>query len=90
MTSLRTNIEILQVQGASMDEEMQAALLDEVVEQIEELTLLINDLIELARGEERHQDTEEVRLDLLVEEVAERARRRSAGHVAAHPARAAQ
>ena len=77
VTSLRTNIEILQVQGASMDEEMQAALLDEVVEQIEELTLLINDLIELARGEERHQDTEEVRLDLLVEEVAERARRRS-------------
>jgi two-component system, OmpR family, sensor histidine kinase MprB len=35
----------------------------------------MNDLIDLARGDEPHQDAEEVRLDLLVGEVAERARR---------------
>jgi two-component system sensor histidine kinase MprB len=76
VTSLRTNIEILQVQGADMDAATQRAMFGEVMEQIEELTMLINDLIDLARGEEPRQDAEEVRLDLLVEEVAERARRR--------------
>jgi len=50
-------------------------LLSDVVEQIEELTLLINDLIELARGEEPFATAEEMRLDLLVGDVVERARR---------------
>jgi two-component system sensor histidine kinase MprB len=78
VTSLRTNIEILQHQGAIMDAEDHRRLLADVVEQIEELTLLINDLIDLARGEEPHLNTEEVRLDLLVGEVLDRVRRRSA------------
>jgi two-component system sensor histidine kinase MprB len=75
VTSLRTNIEILQQQSAGMDSEEQRGLLADVVEQIEELTLVINDLIDLARGEEQREDSEELRLDLLVEEVVERARR---------------
>jgi two-component system sensor histidine kinase MprB len=75
VTSLRTNIEILQQQGPGMDREEQRRLLVDVVEQIEELTLVINDLIDLARGEEPRADSEELRLDLLVEEVVERARR---------------
>jgi len=77
VTSLRTNIEILQHQGPSMDPDEQRGLLSDVVEQIEELTLVINDLIDLARGEEQREDSEELRLDLLVEEVVERARRHS-------------
>ncbi len=75
VTSLRTNIEILQQQGQDMDPEESHRLLGDVVEQIEELTSLVNDLIELARGEEQRTDAEELRLDLLVEEVVERARR---------------
>ena len=75
VTSLRTNIEILQQQGQDMDPEDSRRLLSDVVEQIEELTLLMNDLIELARGEEPRADAEDLRLDLLVTEVAERARR---------------
>ncbi|MGO9761104.1 MAG: sensor histidine kinase [Solirubrobacteraceae bacterium] len=75
VTSLRTNIEILQQQGQDMDAEERRRLLDDVVEQIEELTLLMNDLIDLARGEEPRTDAEELRLDLLAEEVVERARR---------------
>ncbi len=75
VTSLRTNIEILQQQGEHMDPEESRRLLGDVVEQIEELTLLMNDLIELARGEEPRADAEELRLDLLVGEVAERSRR---------------
>jgi len=81
VTSLRTNIEILQQQGPFMNQEEQGELLADVVEQIEELTLVINDLIDLARGEEPRQDLEEVRLDLLVDEVVQRARR----HASATP-----
>jgi two-component system sensor histidine kinase MprB len=75
VTSLRTNIEILQQQGQEMDPHDSRRLLSDVVEQIEELTLLMNDLIELARGEEPRADAEELRLDLLVSEVLERAHR---------------
>jgi two-component system, OmpR family, sensor histidine kinase MprB len=75
VTSLRTNIEILQHQAQEMDPEEHGRLLSDVVEQIEELTLLMNDLIELARGEEPRADAEDMRLDLVVSEVVERARR---------------
>jgi len=75
VTSLRTNIEILQHQGVEMDPVEQRLLLGEVVEQIQELTQLINDLIDLARGEEPRADSEELRLDLLIGEVLERFRR---------------
>ncbi|HTD09932.1 MAG TPA: HAMP domain-containing sensor histidine kinase [Solirubrobacteraceae bacterium] len=77
VTSLRTNIEILQQQGQEMSPEDTSRLLNDVVEQIEELTLLMNDLIELARGEEPRADAEDLRLDLLVSEVLERTRRNS-------------
>jgi len=78
VTSLRTNIEILQ-QAEGMGTEDRRRLLDDVVEQIEELTLLMNDLIELARGEEPRADTEDMRLDVVVSEVVDRARRRAPG-----------
>ena len=58
-----------------MDPAERRRLLGDVVEQIEELTLLMNDLIELARGEEPRAETEDVRLDLLVGEAIDRARR---------------
>jgi two-component system, OmpR family, sensor histidine kinase MprB len=74
VTSLRTNIEILQQQGPDMDPEETRRLLGDVVEQIEQLTLLMNDLIDLARGDEPRADAEEVRLDLLVGEVLARVR----------------
>ncbi len=77
VTSLRTNIEILQQQGPAMDPAEHARMLHDVVEQIEELTLLMNDLIELARGEEPRADVEEVRLDVILAEALERARRRA-------------
>ncbi len=74
VTSLRTNIEILQ-QAEDMDLQDRRRLLSDVVEQIEELTGLMNDLIELARGEEQASSAEDVRLDLVVGEVVERAHR---------------
>ncbi len=76
VTSLRTNIEILK-QERDMGIDERQRLLDDVVEQIEELTLLMNDLIELARGEQPRSGDEDVRLDLVVEEAVDRARRHS-------------
>ncbi len=89
VTSLRTNIELLQQQGPQMDSTEHRRLLDEVVEQIEDLTRLINDLIDLARGEEPNADVEDVRLDLLVGEVVQRAQSASPSTplvTALHPA----
>jgi two-component system sensor histidine kinase MprB len=74
VTSLRTNIEILQA-AHDMHPAEREQMFIEVVEQIEELTLLVNDLIDLARGEEPPADTEDVRLDQIVRESVERAHR---------------
>ncbi len=76
VTSLRTNIEILQHAG-DMDVSERELLLGDVVDQIEELTLLMNDLIDLARGEEQNVGAEDVRLDMVVGDALERARRNS-------------
>ncbi len=73
ITSLRANIEVLQ-QSPGLPERERERLLSDVVEQLEELTTLINDVIELARGEEPSPVREDVRFDLLVAETIERAR----------------
>jgi two-component system sensor histidine kinase MprB len=74
VTSLRTNIEILQ-QAPTIDPADREQLFVEVVEQIEELTLLVNDLIDLARDEQPVSELEDVRLDQVVREAVERSRR---------------
>jgi two-component system sensor histidine kinase MprB len=74
VTSLRTNIEILQ-HAPDMDGPERERLLEDVVEQIGELTLLMNDLIDLARGEQQRADVEDVRLDVVVAEALARAQR---------------
>jgi len=76
ITSVRTNVEIL-LQAGDLDAAERQRLLYDVIEQIEELTLLINDLIELARGEEPHDRSDDVRLDLMVADAIVRARRHS-------------
>ena len=76
VTSLRTNIEILQ-HAPNMDGPERERLLDDVVEQIGELTLLMNDLIDLARDERQRADAEDVRLDIVVAEALARAQRNS-------------
>ena len=50
-------------------------LLTDVVAQLTEMTALVTELVELARGEEHAAGAEDVRLDLLVAEVVERAQR---------------
>jgi two-component system, OmpR family, sensor histidine kinase MprB len=74
LTSLRTNFEVL-MSDRELDPEQRRQLLDDVVEQIGEMTALIAELIELARGDQLPSAPEEVRLDLLAESAVERARR---------------
>ena len=74
LTSLRTNIEVL-ARDRKMPAEEREKLLNDVVAQLSEMTALVTELVELARGETQPVEAEAVRLDLLVGEVVERARR---------------
>jgi two-component system sensor histidine kinase MprB len=73
LTSLRTNIELLQ--RHDVQEPRRSELLAAAVEQLEELTALVSELVELARGELPSAEPEDVRLDLLVADVVARAQR---------------
>ena len=74
VTSLRTNIELLD-RADELPPGDRARLTADLVGQLEELSALVNDLIELAREPERFDQREEVRLDVLVAEAIDRARR---------------
>jgi two-component system sensor histidine kinase MprB len=76
LTSLRTNVEVL-ADADALSSEDRARLLHDVVTQLDELTVLVSDLVDLARGDEPMAINEDVRLDLLVAGAVERARRHS-------------
>jgi two-component system, OmpR family, sensor histidine kinase MprB len=78
VTSLRTNIEVL-LEGGELEPEDRRRLLADVVEQSEELSLLVGDLIELARGDQPGPETDDVRLDGVAAESLTRARRNAPG-----------
>jgi two-component system, OmpR family, sensor histidine kinase MprB len=74
ITSLRTNIEVMMAGGELSDDDRHRLLAD-VLEQSEELSTLIGDVIELARGDLPITEAEDVRLDRVVAECLTRARR---------------
>jgi two-component system, OmpR family, sensor histidine kinase MprB len=74
LTSLRTNIEVL-ARDRKMPDGEREKLLNDVVSQLSEMTALVTELVELARGETNPEEAEDVRLDLLVQEVVTRAQR---------------
>jgi two-component system sensor histidine kinase MprB len=74
VTSLRTNMEVL-LAGAELEEGERRALLRDMVGQSEELSVLVGDLMELARGDAADPQVEEVALESVVAEAIERARR---------------
>jgi two-component system sensor histidine kinase MprB len=75
LTAARTNVDLLR--EGKLPEEEQRRALDEASVELDALTTLVSDLVELARGEERKLRVEEVQLDELVEGVVERARSRA-------------
>jgi two-component system sensor histidine kinase MprB len=78
LTSLRTNIEVL-ARAQDLPSDERARILGDVTLQLDELTGLLGDLIELARGGELAFQQEDVRLDVLVADTVERVAARFPG-----------
>jgi two-component system sensor histidine kinase MprB len=74
LTSLRTNIDVL-ARGDDLSPAAREKLLRDVSSQLSELSVLVGDLMDLARESEEEDDVhEEIRLDLLVRDCVARAR----------------
>jgi two-component system sensor histidine kinase MprB len=65
LTSLRTNLEVIR-RVDELSAEDRSVLVDDVLVQLQELTDLVGDLAELARGDQQPAPREPLRLDLLV------------------------
>jgi two-component system, OmpR family, sensor histidine kinase MprB len=81
LTSLRTNLDLLtqaDLEGG-LSQEARAELLVDVRAQLEELSTLVGDLVELARDDVQPHTTEALDLSEVVERALARARRRAVG-----------
>jgi two-component system, OmpR family, sensor histidine kinase MprB len=79
LTSLRTNIEVLS-RASELDPEDRERLRRDILAQLEEMTALVADLMDLARdGHATTKAFEPVRLDHVVEATVDRIRRRAPG-----------
>ena len=75
LTSIRANVELLE-RARDMPPGERAEVLGAVRGQLEDLTVLVGDLVDLARpGEREAEPREELRLDEVVADAVERARR---------------
>jgi two-component system, OmpR family, sensor histidine kinase MprB len=80
ISSLRANIQTLQDAERLPAGEL-ASLRADIVEEFDELTALVADIVELARGSKRDELADDVRLDRIVEEIADRAQVRARDRV---------
>jgi len=75
LTSIRTNVELL-ARSPDLDPAERATVLAAATAQLEELSVLVGDLVDLARSDEPGEgEQEQLRLDLLVTDAVQRARR---------------
>ena len=79
LTSLRTNLELLAQadRRGGMDEEFRAEIFGDVTAQVEELSTLVGDLVELARDEPLERTPEPLDLADILARSVERVRRRA-------------
>ena len=75
VASLRANIQTL-ADAERLPPADQAGLREDIVAELDELSALVGDVVELARGTADDGPLDEVRLDVVVREAARRARRR--------------
>jgi two-component system sensor histidine kinase MprB len=81
IASLRANIQLLEDSDRLPPGEL-AALRADIVSELDELTTLVADIVELARGTKPSEaEVDDVRLDLVVSQLVERARRRGGRRV---------
>jgi two-component system sensor histidine kinase MprB len=76
LTSLRTNIEVL-ARSESIAPSERTALLSDITFELEELSSLVTELVELATDTASEEPVMALRLDDMAEDVAQRARRRT-------------
>ncbi|HEY2631806.1 MAG TPA: HAMP domain-containing sensor histidine kinase [Solirubrobacteraceae bacterium] len=76
IASLRANIQTL-AEAERLPVEDQTSLRDDIVGELDELTQLVGDVVELARGGEHTDMSGDVRLEEIVRDAVERAKRRS-------------
>jgi two-component system sensor histidine kinase MprB len=79
LTTLKTNLETLLRQNGRLSERDRAELEGDLVEQIDELTLLVDDVVELARRGEAEPHPDEVQLEEVVRIGAQRVKRHAPG-----------
>ena len=75
ITTLRANMELL-ADARTLPEKERAEVVRDVRDELESMTSLVGELVELARGEEADVAPAELRLDAVVRGVVERAARR--------------
>jgi two-component system sensor histidine kinase MprB len=81
IASLRANIQLLEDSDRLPPEEL-AALRTDIVSELDELTTLVADIVELARGSKPSEaEVDDVRLDIVVSQLVERTRRRAGAQV---------
>jgi len=75
ISSLRANIQILG-ESERLPAEDQEGLRRDIIEELDELTALVSDVVELARGAAPETAVDDVRLDEVIQAAVERSRRR--------------
>jgi two-component system, OmpR family, sensor histidine kinase MprB len=75
IASLRANVQVLE-DAARLPAAEQRRLRDDIVEELDELTALVGDVVELARGALGEDELSDVRLDAIVADAVAVARRR--------------
>jgi two-component system sensor histidine kinase MprB len=76
MAALRSNIQIF-LQAHRLPAEDREGLQNAIIAELDELTQLVADVLELARGSAATEHTEPIELDVVVREAIERAQRRA-------------
>jgi two-component system sensor histidine kinase MprB len=78
IATIRANLQLMRDENLLSPED-RAALRADVIEELDELTALVGDVVELARGSKPSGEPGDVRLDSVVRDAIERARRRAPG-----------
>ena len=80
ITSLRTNLEYMQRRSSIGDDERQE-ILDDVLFELDQLTGLVTELVDLATDQHQMDEAERIELDELVDAVVQRHRRRTSSQI---------
>ncbi len=78
IATIRANLQLMREEELLSPED-RAALREDVIEELDELTALVADVVELARGSKPSAEPGDVRLDAIVRAALDRARRRAPG-----------